>query len=200
MEELTIERLIRKDNITITLTEDELEKAYRIKERRYLDEDFTNALADDAQDPNTRFHTGHLEEFPELTDWLCTCFDDFYDANISHNDLIELTLNHLQHASLEPEFFISFAKSAPAVCMGIEKNLEECEQNCGQYHRCSNIAEANDRSRQWETLASMLTMHQSGVCTCGKDENAKTCPAAKYLAGIWDISEFFHLEERKEAA
>lgn len=200
MEELTIERLIRKDKITIILTEDELEKAYRIKERRYLDEDFANALADAAQNPDTRFHIEHLEEFPELTDWLCTCFDDFYDANISHNDLIELTLNHLQHASLEPEFFISLAKNALAVCMGIEKNLEECEQNCGQYHRCSNIAKANDRSRQWETLAFMLTMHQSGVCTCGKDENAKTCPAAKYLAGIWDISEFFHLEERKEAA
>lgn len=198
MEELTIERLIGKDNITITLTEDELEKAYRIKERRYLDEDFANALADDAQDPDTRFHTGHLEEFPELTGWLCTCFDDFYDANISHNDLIELTLNHLHHASLEPEFFLSLAKSAPAVCMGIEKNLEECEQNCGQYHRCSNIAEANDRSRQWETLASLLSMHRSRDCTCSEDGDE--CPAAKYLAGTWDISEFFHSEDRKEAA
>ncbi len=121
MEEMIIERLIGKDNITITLTEDELEKAYRIKERRYLDEDFANALADAAQDPDTRFHTGHLEEFPELTDWLCKCFDNFYDANISHNDLIELTLNHLQRESLKPEFFISFSKAAPAVCMGTEK-------------------------------------------------------------------------------
>ena len=67
MEEMIIERLIGKDNITITLTEDELEKAYRIKERRYLDEDFANALADAAQDPDTLFHAGHLEEFPELT-------------------------------------------------------------------------------------------------------------------------------------
>lgn len=199
MEELTIERQIGKDKITITLTEDELEKAYRIKERRYLDEDFANALADAAQDPDIRFHTGHLEEFPELTDWLCVCFDDFNDANLSHNDLIELTLNHLQHESLMSEFFISLAKSAPAVCMGIEKNLEECEQNCGKYHRCSNIAEANDRSRQWETLASLLSMHQSGICTCGKDENSETCPAAKYLTGAWDISEFFHLKDWKEA-
>ncbi len=199
MEELAIERLIGKDNITITLTEDELEKAYRIKERRYLDEDFANALADAAQDPDTRFHTGHLEEFPELTGWLCKCFDDFYDANISHNDLIELTLNHLWHASLIPEFFISLAESAPAVCMGIEKNLEECEQNCGQYHRCSNIAEANDRSRQWETLASLLSMHKNGSCSCN-EENAEECPAAKYLTGTWDISGFFHSEDRKEAA
>lgn len=198
MEELTIERRIGQDNITITLTEDELEKAYQIKERRYLDEDFANTLADAAQDLDTRFHTGHLEEFPELVNWLCVCFDDFYDANISHNDLIELTLSHLQHASLEPEFFISLAKNAPAVCMGIEKDLEDCEQNCGRYHRCSNIAEANDRSRQWETLASLLSMHRSGNCTCSKD--GEECPAAKYLTGTWDISEFFHLEDRKEAA
>jgi len=198
MEEMIIERLIGKDNITITLTEDELEKAYRIKERRYLDEDFANALADAAQDPDTRFHTRHLEEFPELTDWLCKCFDNFYDANISHNDLIELTLNHLQHASMEPEFFLSLAETAPAFCMGAEKILEDCEQNCGQYHRCSNIAEANDRSRQWETLASLHTMHQRGSCTCGEDGDE--CPAAKYLAGTWNISEFFHSEDRKEAA
>ncbi len=111
MEELTIERRIGQDNITITLTEDELEKAYRIKEKRYLDEDFANALADAAQDPDMRFHAGHLAEFPELTSWLCACFDDFYDANMSHNDLIEITLNHLQHASLEPEFFIFLAKT-----------------------------------------------------------------------------------------
>lgn len=200
MEELTIERLIGKDKITITLTEDELEKAYRIKERRYLDEDFANALADAAPDPDTRFHTGHLEEFPELTGWLCVCFEDFYDANISHNDLVELTLNHLHHESLKPEFFISFSKATPAVCMGAEKNIEECEQNCGKYHRCSNIAEANDKSRRWETLASLLSMHQSGICTCSKDENGETCPAAKYLAGAWDISEFFHMKDWKEEA
>lgn len=198
MEELKIERLIGKNNITITLTEDELEKAYRIKEKRYLEEDFINTLADAAQDPDTRFHTVHLEEFPELVNWLCVCFDDFYDANISHNDLMELTLNHLQHASLEPEFFISLAKTAPAVCMGIEKSMEDCEQNCGRYHRCSNIAEANDRIRQWETLAALLSMHRSGNCTCDKD--GEECPAAKYLTGTWDISEFFHLKDRKEAA
>lgn len=131
---------------------------------------------------------------------MCVCFEDFYDANISHNDLVELTLNHLRHASLMPEFFISLAENAPAICMGAEKNIEECEQNCGKYHRCNNIADANDRSRQWETLASLLSMHQGGICTCGKDENGETCPAAKYLAGAWDISEFFHSEDRKEAA
>ena len=38
MEELKIERLIGQNNTTITLTENELERAYRIKERRYLEE------------------------------------------------------------------------------------------------------------------------------------------------------------------
>lgn len=192
MEELKIERLIGKELITITLTEDELEKAYRLKERRYLDEDIANALADAAQNPDTRFHTGHLEEFPELTGWLCVCFDDFYDANISHNDLMELTLNHLQHASLEPDFFISLATGAPAVCIRSEKDLGAFGQNYG------NIAETNDRSQRWETLATLLTMHRNGNCTCGGDGGE--CPAAKYLAGTWDISEFFHSEDRKETA
>lgn len=60
MKELQIERNMGDRKTTITLTNDELEKAYRIMERRYLDEDFANALADAAQDPDTRFHTGHL--------------------------------------------------------------------------------------------------------------------------------------------
>ncbi|NBI85534.1 hypothetical protein D3Z47_04645 [Lachnospiraceae bacterium] len=200
MKELQIERNMDNKKITVTLTDDELEKAYRIMERRYLDEDFANALADAAQDPDTRFHSGHLEEFPELSDWLCAYFDGIYDANMSHNDLLELALNRLHDASLEPQFFLSLSLTAPAVCMGIEKDITDCEQNCGRYHRCSNIAEADDRSRQWETLASLLTMHQNGSCTCSRDGSDVKCPAAKYLTGTWDISEFFHSEDRKEAA
>lgn len=99
---------------------------------------------------------------------------------------------------LESEFFISLAKTAPAVCMGTEKNVEDCEQNCGQYYRCSNIAEADDRSRQWGTLEALLSMHKNRSCSCNK-EDAEVCPAAKYLKGTWDISAFFHSEDRKEA-
>ena len=113
---LEIKRLIDRQIHTITLTEEELEQAYRIKERHYLEEDFANVLADTAQNPDTRFHSGHLEEFPELTDWLCECFDHFYDANISYNDLMELTVNHLHHACLKPEFFTRLALKAPAFC------------------------------------------------------------------------------------
>lgn len=200
MKELQIERNTDHKKVIITLTDDELEKAYRIMERRYLDEDFANTLADDARNPDTRFHSGHLEEFPELSDWLCAYFDDIYDANMSHNDLIELSLKHLHNASLKPQFFLSLSMAAPVVCMGIEKDISECEQICGRHHRYSNIAEADDRSRQWETLASILAMHQSGSCTCNKNHSDKECSAAKYLKGTWDISEFFHLEDRKEAA
>ena len=200
MKELQIERSIGNKKTLITLTDEELEKAYRIMERRYLDEDFANTLADAAQDPDTRFHSGHLEEFPELSDWLCAYFDDIYDANMGHNDLLELALNHLHNESLKPEFFSSLSRTAPAVCMGIEKDMADCEQDCCRYYRCSNIAEANDRSRQWETLASLISMHKDGSCTCSKDDGDGECPAAKYLKGIWEISEFFHLEDRKEAA
>jgi len=200
MRELQIERTIENKKTTITLTEDELEKAYRIMERRYLDEDFANALADAAQDPDTRFHSGHLEEFPELSEWLCAYFDDIYDANMGHNDLLELALNHLHNASKESPFFLSLSRTAPVVCMGMEKDMSDCEQGCGRYHRCSNIAEANDRSRQWETLASLISMHNSGSCTCGTADDDGECPAAKYLKGAWDISEFFHSTDRKEAA
>ena len=192
MKELQIERIIDNRKTTVTLTDDELEKAYRIMERRYLDEDFANALADAAQNPDTRFHSGHLEEFPELSDWLCAYFDDIYDGPLS--------LKHLHNASLKPQFFLSLSMAAPVVCMGIEKDISECEQICGRHHRYSNIAEADDRSRQWETLASILAMHQSGSCTCNKNHSDKECSAAKYLKGTWDISEFFHLEDRKEAA
>ena len=116
MKELQIERNIGNKNTMITLTDEELEKAYRIMERRYLDEDFANTLADAAQDPDTRFHSGHLEEFPELSDWLCMYFDAIYDANMGHNDLMELALNHLHNESLKPEFFLSLSRTAPAVC------------------------------------------------------------------------------------
>lgn len=194
MEELQIERNMDNKKITITLTDGELEKAYRIMERRYLDEDFANALTDAAQDPDTRFHSGHLEEFPELSDWLCARFDESYDANMSHNDLLALTLGHLQHASLEPQFFLSLARTVSAACTGNEKDMEGCKEGCSRYLCCS-IAEADARSRQWELLAALLSTHNDGICICGRNGRPLQCPATKYLTGIWDISAFFHLRD-----
>lgn len=198
MEQLEITRQINNHPWHFTLTEDELEAAYRLKQRRYLDEDFAIALADASQNPDCRFHCGHLEEFPELTAWLCECFDHFYDANIAHNDLIELTINHLHHASLTPDFFTSLSRMAPAICEGVEKSVEHCEQTCSRYYRCGNITLADERSKQWELLSSLLSMHQQGTCNCSHDDK-HTCPAAKYLSGEWDISDFYHLEPRTAA-
>lgn len=45
MEQLQIKRRINKQDCLLSLTEAELELAYRIKQRQYLDEDFANALA-----------------------------------------------------------------------------------------------------------------------------------------------------------
>ena len=198
MKELQIERIIDNRKTTVTLTDDELEKAYRIMERRYLDEDLANALANAAQDPDTRFHSAHLEEFPELSDWLCAYFDAIYDANMSHNDLLELALNHLHDASLEPQFFLSLSRTADAACMGAGKDMKECEETCARHHHCSNTAETDARSRQWETLASLISMHNAGNCTCSKDGSGGECPAARYLTGIWDISAFFHLKDGED--
>ena len=157
---LEIKRLIDRQIHTITLTEEELEQAYRIKERHYLEEDFANVLADTTQNPDTRFHSGHLEEFPELTDWLCECFDHFYDANISYNDLMELTVNHLHHACLTPEFFTRLALKAPAFCKGLEKQPQDCEKNCSRYYRCSDITMADERSKVQKRHSAL----QQNIC------------------------------------
>jgi len=191
MEQLQITRTINNQICLFILSEAELEQAYRIKQRQYLDEDFANTLADHSQNPECRFHTGHLEEFPELTAWLCEHYDYFFDANIAHNDLIELTINHLHHASLTPEFFNELARIAPAICEGVEKNVEHCEKNCLRYYSCSNITEADNRSKKWELLSSLLFMHKHEICDCSKKDFV-FCQAYQYLSGEWDISEFFH--------
>lgn len=196
MEELTIKRNINNQTYSFTLTEEELEQAYRIKEKRYRDEDFANLMA---QNPDSKFHSGHLEEFPELTYWLCECFDSFFDANMSHNDLLELTLNHLEHASQTPEFFTELASLTPAICGGVEKQAFLCEQDCRKYYHCGNIAAADDQAKRWEELSSMISIHKQGNCMCCKD-TGKQCEAAHYLYGEWDISSFFHYDAQTNAA
>ena len=197
---MKIERVLHRQSHTFTLTETELEQAYRIMEKRYLEEDFVNTMSNSLHEPDSRFHSGHLDEFPELLSWLCSCFHHFFDANMSHNDILQLTLNHLNHISMKPQFFLELSKAVLADCMGTEKELSDCEQNCSVYHYCNHSAEARDRCAQWEILASLLSMHGNGNCTCYREDGARECPAAKYLNGIWDISEFFHLDGRKEAA
>lgn len=193
MEQLQIKRTINKQDYLFALSETELERAYRMKQREYLYQDFTNALEDKAAEANCRFNAWYLEYFPELTTWLHRQFNRFFDANMAHNDLIELTLNHLDHASLTPAFFNDLARFVPTTCEDVEKRTEDCKQNCPKYHHCHNITEANDRRRKWKQLASLLSMHQYGTCNCNQEEK-KTCPANRYLSGEWDISNFFHSE------
>ena len=191
MQQLIITRMMANTPYSIRLTTEELEQAYRIKQKEYLYEDFRNALADASQNPACRFHTGHLDEFPELVTWLCEHFDHFTDANMSHNDLLELTLNHLYRSSLTAGFFSRLSQITPAICCGIEKNAEQCERECSRYYRCDNIVSSDERSKQWELLASLIFMHRSGICSC-KSTNLMPCIAHKYLSGELDISEFFH--------
>ena len=80
--ELQITRTINGQTSSFLLTETELEDAYRLKERRYREDDFVNAFADASQDPDMRFHYGHLAEFPELLDWLCRLYDDIFDGAV----------------------------------------------------------------------------------------------------------------------
>ena len=197
METLKLKRIINNQNHTITLSDDELERAYRIMERRYLDEDFANYLADEIQNPNCHFHSGHLEEFPELTEWLCNNFDSIFDANMAHNDLITLAIRSLEDASLTPTFFNELAVLAPAFCDGTEKNVYHCEEKCPSYYHCSNITKADDRSKKWELLGSYISMHNNGICSC-HDIPEAFCPAKKYLSQEWTIHDFFHYTDSME--
>lgn len=147
------------------LSDEELEMAYRIKQKQYLEEDFAEALVNKSQDPECRFDISHLKEFPELAIWFCRYYDHFFDANIAHNDLITLTLNHLRHASLTPEFFTELAQLTSVI--------------------------ADDRSKKWEQLSSLLSMHKNRNCTCSADKSI-TCPASKYLSGDLDIRDFYY--------
>ena len=52
-----------------------------------MGEGFANALADNSQDPNYRLYVGHLEEYPELTAWLCEELDLTTKEVIRHYDV-----------------------------------------------------------------------------------------------------------------
>lgn len=196
MKQLQLQKTIYDIKYLITLNDTELEQAYLMMKQRYLIEDLKNLME---QNPDSHFDSSHFEEFPELADWLYECFDNFYDANMTYNDLLELTLNHLEHACKIPQFYTELSCLVPSICEGIEKQTSLCEDKCPKYYRCSNIAAADERSKRWEELASMISMHTLGSCTCPKD-NSHLCEAAKFLSDKWDIHEFFHFIEGKKAA
>lgn len=64
-----------------------VDHAYRLKKRQYLEDNLADASSDASQDPDMRFHYGHLKVFPELPGWLCRLYDGILDANTSHDSL-----------------------------------------------------------------------------------------------------------------
>ena len=196
MKQLQLQKTIYDLKYQITLNDTELEQAYLIMKQRYLIEDFKNLME---QNPDSHFTSDYLEEFPELAEWLCECFDSLYDAEMTHDEVLELTMNHLERICRVPQFYTELSCLVPSICEGIEKQTSLCEHECPKYYRCSNIAAADERSKRWEELASMISMHTLGNCTYTKD-NSHLCEAAKFLSDEWDIHEFFHFIEEKEVS
>jgi len=197
MKQLEILRMVEGRTCAFALTDGELEKAYEIKQKEYLEEDFACEMAEAIKDEGTRFHSGHLDEFPELVDWLYEAYEDMFDANVSVNDMIKHVLNKLEDESDKAAFFERLVFLTKVLCRGYQKELRLCERKCSSYYHCANIAEANDRCKKWEDLASLIHMHENGNCECN-NKNGKECTAAKYLNRSWDISDFFHSLEGEE--
>lgn len=100
-----INRKFKNLDIQITLTNEELMEAYRKVEKEFLKSDIKAILT----------RTPLLEEaekLPEIMTWLVLRYNDFYDVNIAHNEIIEVTLNHFWNASLKKEFFKELSKLA----------------------------------------------------------------------------------------
>ena len=49
---MDIKRILNRQSHTFTLTETELEQAYRIMEKRYLEEDFVNTMSNSLHEPD----------------------------------------------------------------------------------------------------------------------------------------------------
>ena len=196
MKTLTIQRNLNGTTYDITLTDQEMERAFRIRKVMYLKEDFSTAICGTIG--SGYFTPEDIEQFPEILEWLVDCFGTLEDSNMDHNSLLELSLSQLDRAAATPGFFTKMAVISPAFCEGNAVSLSECEEKCEKYYRCSCVASANDRSRAWETLGSLVSMHQKGICTCSDTE---TCKAADYLSGRIRFPEFFHAaaEVLKEA-
>lgn len=167
--ELKITRNINEKEMEITLTEEEIEKAYRIMQREYLEEDITNEIIDKYKEENSSFHLKHIEKFPEVLDWLCYMFQEFDNTEFSHNSTMDLVFDQLEQDSKTAEFFSALSNYAKK-----ERGLNPIQQN---------------RADQLKQLAILIELHHKQYCSC-KAENTY-CSAAKYLQGEWDISEFF---------
>lgn len=197
MEEMEISRKVGGRTYVFALTPHELEDAYRIRQKEYLEEDFANSMPDPVKEEGQRFNSGHLEEFPELMDWIYIVYDKVFDAEIGDSDLRQMVLKKLDEESGTVAFFDSLVHYTKAVCRGYRKELHECENKCASYYHCANIAEANDKCKRWEDLAALIHVHEAGSCGCQPDQE-KLCLAAKYLDGQVDFGEFYHALDEEE--
>ena len=109
MEKLQIHRTINNQERTITLTEEEMQQVYKILDDAYLLEDFKIALADN--DRNCGLPENLLDISPIFAQWLLAHFIKIFDANISHNDLIDLTIEHLKDSLIEHKLLSPFPPS-----------------------------------------------------------------------------------------
>lgn len=168
--ELKITRNINEKEIEITLTEEEIEKAYGIMQKKYLEEDMINESIDRYKEENTSFYLKHIEKIPELLDWLCYIFQKFDSTEFSHDNTMDLVFDQLEQDSKTAEFF-----SALSNYVKKERSLNPIQQN---------------RADRFSQLAILIELHNKQYCSC-KAENIP-CSAKKYLQGEWDISEFFN--------
>lgn len=169
MRTFEIIRNVDEKQIKIVLTETELEKAYQIMQREYLEEDITNEIIDKYKEENISFHLKHIEKFPELLDWLCYMFEQFDSTEFSQGSTMDLVFDQLEQDSKTSEFFSVLSNYAKK-----ERSLNPIQQN---------------RADQFKQLAILIDLHHKQYCSC-KAENTR-CSAAKYLENEWDISEFF---------
>lgn len=93
------------DRNPLYLTATELRAAYEFTRQGYLETDFLSYMEETADENRLPLKAGQLEAIPEIMVWLINQFDKFFDANMSHNDLIELTVNHLRNMCYTPGFF-----------------------------------------------------------------------------------------------
>lgn len=92
-----------------TLSENEKEQICRSIEYRYREEDFVNRISDIYDNEQNWLHLKHLEEIPELMPWLIRHYDEYYDADLSHNKILELVLDKFYTISTTPNFFLELA-------------------------------------------------------------------------------------------
>ena len=92
-----------------TLSENEKKQICRFIEYRYREEDFVNKISDIYDNEQNWLHLKHLEDIPELMPWLIRHYDEFYNADLSHNAILQLVLDKFYTISATPEFFLELA-------------------------------------------------------------------------------------------